>query len=72
MQRIKFQSKGKFKCPNKVPEFLQIHFVDNRKLEIDQHYTHIQELQQETISELQCLFHNDNQLIIMFKISHIE
>lgn len=51
------------------PKFLQVYFIGNDELETNQRCSHFQGLQRDIIQKLQCLLHNHNQLIKVFKTS---
>lgn len=48
-------------------QFLQIYFVGNSNLEIDRRCSINSNMRREIIAELQDLFHNENQLVRLFK-----
>lgn len=53
--------------PNETPKFLQIYFMGDNQLEVDQRCANFTGLRREIIGELQHLLHEHNQLINTFK-----
>lgn len=53
--------------PNETPKFLQVYFMGDDELEVDQRCANIAGLRREIVCELQHLLHKHNQLINVFK-----
>lgn len=53
--------------PNETPKFLQIYFMGDQRLEVDQRCAHISGLDRKIIVKVQQLLHKHNQLVNLFK-----